>query len=154
MYIYKETCNDLMLVSTFKIQTQLEINTSSCPINKLSYIFVSIKYTTYVYPYISLFVCMAIIGRNLTTSLANNVDHIIVSWWPFVNMSRLLLSSLVGGTHRSVFRPHRQLTDITCSLVALVINSMDLIVSLSLACHDTRQLCSSSSTMANPACRR
>ena len=50
-------------------------------------------------PCTSLFVCMAIIGRNLTTSLADNVDPIVVSWWPFVSMSRLLSSSLVSGTH-------------------------------------------------------
>ena len=91
-------------------------------------------------PCTSLFVYMAIIGRNLTTSLANNVDPVVVSRWPFLSMSRLWLSSLVGGTHRSVLRPHRQLADIAYSSAALVIDSMDLIVSLLSACRDTRRL--------------
>ena len=105
-------------------------------------------------PYTSLFVCMAIIGRNLTTLLADNVDPVVVWRWPFVCTSRLLLSSLVGGTRRSVLRPHRQLADIACSSAALVIDSMDLVIALSLACHDTRRLRSSSLTMANLARRR
>ena len=105
-------------------------------------------------PCTSLFVCMAIIGRNLTTSLADNVDPVVVSRRPFVSTSWLLFSSLVGGTRRSVLRPHRQLTNIACSSAALVIDSMDLIVGLSLVCHDTHQLRSPSSIMANPARRQ
>ena len=87
-------------------------------------------------------------------SLTDNVDPVIVSQRPFVSTLRLLLSSLVGGTHRSVLMPHRQLTDIACSSAALVIDSMDLVIALSLACHDTRRLRSSSLTMANLARRR
>ena len=102
-------------------------------------------------PYTSLFVCMAIIGRNLTTSLIVNVDPVVVSRQPFVSTSRLLLSSLVGDTRGSVLRLHRQLADIACSSATLVIDIMDLVVGLSIACRDTRRLCSSSSTMANPA---
>ena len=86
--------------------------------------------------------------------LADNVDPVVVSRHPFVSTSRLLLSSLVGGTRRSVLRPHRQLADIACSSAALVIDSMDLVVGLSSVCRDTRRLRSSSSTMANPARRR
>ena len=82
-------------------------------------------------PCTGLFVCMAIIGRNLTTSLADNVDLVIVLRWPFVSTSRLLLSSLVGGTRLLVLGPHRQLADIVCSSVALVIDSMDLVIGLS-----------------------
>ena len=88
-------------------------------------------------PYTSLFVCMSIISRNLTTSLADNVDPIVVSRRPFVSTSWLLFSSLVGGTRRSVLRPHRQLTDIAYSSVALVIDSMDLIVGSSTTLPDT-----------------
>ena len=57
-------------------------------------------------PCTSLFVCMAIIGRNLTTSLADNVDPIVVLRRPLVSTPRLTSSTRQSTTiHRHVVTP-------------------------------------------------